>query len=148
MSSEEQPSLFIDQPYLTASGPPASTGSQIVCGDCSGDQARPLVTEQTEDGRCNVCGGRSYVVAEKFGRDVFGHRRIEGLARVEVKVIIQRAMARGLIRETDAGRDYRRFRALLHDRYGVNTTVALNSVQRADLMNELNRIGGWYERGI
>jgi len=38
-------------------------GVQIICGDCSGDDHRPLKTYLGRDGLCGQCGGRSYILA-------------------------------------------------------------------------------------
>lgn len=38
-------------------------GVQIICGDCSGDDDRPLKTYLGRDGLCGQCGGRSYILA-------------------------------------------------------------------------------------
>lgn len=149
----EQPGLFgvdgfIEQPYVATGAPyieggRASTvqgrfGQQIICGDCCGDGAWPVVTEATEDGRCNVCGGRAYVLAEKFGRQVFEYRRIQRMERSELKLIVERAIQKGLIvKLKDDSRDYSRYRAWLRERYGVNTAAALTCDQRMDAMNAL-----------
>jgi hypothetical protein len=38
-------------------------GVQIICGDCSGNDDRPLKTYLGRDGLCGQCGGRSYILA-------------------------------------------------------------------------------------
>jgi Zn finger protein HypA/HybF involved in hydrogenase expression len=38
-------------------------GVQIICGDCSGDEDRPLKTYLSRDGLCGQCGGRSFILA-------------------------------------------------------------------------------------
>lgn len=38
-------------------------GVQIICGDCSGDDDRPLKTYLSRDGLCGQCGGRSFILA-------------------------------------------------------------------------------------
>ena len=38
-------------------------GVQIICGDCSGDEARPVRTCLDIYSRCDQCGGSSYVLA-------------------------------------------------------------------------------------
>lgn len=49
---------------LTESRPTMQTiGVQIICGDCSGDDDRPLKTYLGRDGLCGQCGGRSYILA-------------------------------------------------------------------------------------
>lgn len=147
----EQPGLFVDeyieQPFIEigpsylaggrATAVQGRFGQQIICGDCCGDGAWPVVTEATEDGRCNLCGGRAYVSAEKFGRQVFGYRRIERLERTELKAIVERAIEKRLIVDNGESRDYRRYRAWLKERYGVTTAAALSSDQRIDVMNAL-----------
>ncbi|HKV41779.1 MAG TPA: hypothetical protein VJX67_21425 [Blastocatellia bacterium] len=150
----EQPGLFvdqyIDQPFVNSDVPYAQGGraaavqgpfaQQIICGDCCGDGAWPVVTAATEDGRCNVCGGRAYVSAEKFGRQVFEFHRIERMERTELKVIVEHAIQKGLIRIDGDSRDYSRYRNWLRQRYGVNTVAALSSDQRMDAMNALRVI--------
>lgn len=37
--------------------------TEIVCGDCGGDELLPHRTNLTSDGSCAVCGGRSLVIA-------------------------------------------------------------------------------------
>ena len=41
-------------------------GVQIICGDCSGDQDKPKRTCLDIHGRCDECGGTSYVLASNF----------------------------------------------------------------------------------
>ncbi len=38
-------------------------GIQIICGDCSGDGDIPAKTYMDRVGKCNQCGGTSFVVA-------------------------------------------------------------------------------------
>lgn len=38
-------------------------GVQIICGDCCGNDDRPLKTYLGTDGLCGQCGGRSYILA-------------------------------------------------------------------------------------
>jgi hypothetical protein len=38
-------------------------GIQIICGDCSGDEERPLKTYLNRLGNCAQCGGHSYILA-------------------------------------------------------------------------------------
>lgn len=38
-------------------------GVQIICGDCSGNEDRPVKTYLSRDGLCAQCGGRSYILA-------------------------------------------------------------------------------------
>ena len=39
---------------------------QIVCGDCSGDEARPVKSFLDRQGRCARCGGSSYALASRL----------------------------------------------------------------------------------
>ena len=39
---------------------------QIVCGDCSGDEARPIKSYLDRHGRCAHCGGSSYALASRI----------------------------------------------------------------------------------
>jgi hypothetical protein len=145
LTDDDQPVLpGIDQPFLVETGPPVSTGTQIICGDCSGDLAWPFVTEQTEDGRCNVCGGRSYVLAQRFGAVVF--RRIGLLAQVEIKEIVRAALGCGLIREDPASgqRDMTSYWAWLKTEYGVSTSLELAADQRILAINRLRLMGMEY----
>ena len=53
-----------DSSQLTESRATMQTiGVQIICGDCSGDDDRPLKTYLGRDGLCGQCGGRSYILA-------------------------------------------------------------------------------------
>lgn len=36
---------------------------EIICGNCCGEATLPIRTNITSDGRCAVCGGRSFVPA-------------------------------------------------------------------------------------
>ena len=38
-------------------------GVQIICGDCAGDGETPRKTYLDQSGRCNVCGGQSFLLA-------------------------------------------------------------------------------------
>lgn len=40
---------------------------QIICGDCSGDGLMPLKTFMDQHGRCERCGGASYILASERG---------------------------------------------------------------------------------
>jgi len=40
-------------------------GVQIICGDCSGDDNRPMKTLLGRGGNCAQCGGRSYILASR-----------------------------------------------------------------------------------
>lgn len=59
---------------------PAVTGTEIICGNCSGDGVWPRVTYATEMGTCSECDGSSYVVAELFGMEVFAMAGLGALA--------------------------------------------------------------------
>ncbi len=45
---------------------PVILPTEIICGDCSGDAKLPIRTNITNDCRCAVCGGRSYVLASRL----------------------------------------------------------------------------------
>ena len=38
-------------------------GVQIICGDCSGDEHFPIKTHLDRLGRCDQCGGQSFILA-------------------------------------------------------------------------------------
>ena len=40
-------------------------GVQIICGDCCGDDNRPVKTLLGRGGNCAQCGGRSYILASR-----------------------------------------------------------------------------------
>jgi hypothetical protein len=40
-----------------------TTGIQIICGDCSGEQDLPRKTYLDRSGNCSQCGGHSYILA-------------------------------------------------------------------------------------
>lgn len=40
-----------------------TTGVQIICGDCSGEDDMPIKTYLDRFGNCSHCGGHSYVLA-------------------------------------------------------------------------------------
>jgi hypothetical protein len=46
--------------------PLIKVGVQIICGDCSGDSEKPRRTCLDIFGRCEDCGGRSYVLASNL----------------------------------------------------------------------------------
>src|SRR5712692_2545956 len=53
-----------DSSKLTESRATMQTiGVQIICGDCSGVDDRPLKTYLSRDGLCGQCGGRSFILA-------------------------------------------------------------------------------------
>jgi hypothetical protein len=53
---------------------PTESGAEIICGDCAGDDALPVTTKLTSDGRCADCGGRSIIAAPSFGTANSQHR--------------------------------------------------------------------------
>jgi hypothetical protein len=56
------------------------TNIEIVCGNCAGDGQWPRTTYATKYGTCSECGGRSYVVAETFGMEVFAMAGLGAIA--------------------------------------------------------------------
>ena len=50
-------------------------GVQIICGDCCGDDPRPIKTHLGRTGNCAQCGGRSYMLASR--RAGAGTRNLE-----------------------------------------------------------------------
>ncbi|HVF90136.1 MAG TPA: hypothetical protein VNH22_08705 [Blastocatellia bacterium] len=48
-----------------------TVGVQIICGDCSGDDERPVKTYLDRFGNCGHCGGHSYELAAN--RAVYAH---------------------------------------------------------------------------
>jgi len=42
-------------------------GVQIICGDCSGEGARPIKTYMDLHARCATCGGKSFMLASRRG---------------------------------------------------------------------------------
>lgn len=74
MKSES--SVLIKQPYVTAR---AVTTTMIVCGDCAGGDKLPRKTFLTEDGRCDGCGGHSFVLAVNYQFQIELARRISEL---------------------------------------------------------------------
>lgn len=58
-------------------------GVQIICGDCSGDESRPLKTYLDRHGNCSQCGGHSYILASSralYAQQVMAERRMEAEA--------------------------------------------------------------------
>lgn len=47
-----------------------TVGIQIICGDCSGDDERPVKTYLDRTGNCSHCGGSSYLLASAVGVNV------------------------------------------------------------------------------
>src|SRR5262249_12469622 len=56
-------SCKFDPTLVESSFQVTSVGVQIICGDCSGDEALPKKTFLDLSGRCHQCGGTSYVLA-------------------------------------------------------------------------------------
>lgn len=50
---------------------------EIVCLDCAGMQEPPQRTGMTQEGRCEVCGGRAFLLAST----VFEARRLRALGQ-------------------------------------------------------------------
>lgn len=44
-----------------------TVGIQIICGDCSGYDERPIKTYLDRSGNCSHCGGTSYLLASSVG---------------------------------------------------------------------------------
>ncbi|HJQ70535.1 MAG TPA: hypothetical protein VKA70_16275 [Blastocatellia bacterium] len=58
-------------------------GVQIICGDCSGDESRPLKTYLDRHGNCSQCGGHSYILAASralYAQQIIAERRLESEA--------------------------------------------------------------------
>ena len=58
-------------------------GVQIICGDCSGDESRPLKTYLDRHGNCSQCGGHSYILASSralYAQQIMAERRLESEA--------------------------------------------------------------------
>jgi len=58
-------------------------GVQIICGDCSGDESRPLKTYLDRHGNCSQCGGHSYILAARralYAQQIMAERRMESEA--------------------------------------------------------------------
>jgi hypothetical protein len=45
-------------------------GVQIICGDCSGEDLRPIKTYLDQSGNCARCGGSSYLLAAAVGANI------------------------------------------------------------------------------
>lgn len=62
---------------------PRVTRTEIVCGDCAGDEMLPVRTHVTLNGECDNCGGRSFVLASVLcGRFAF-YRVVTAADRIE-----------------------------------------------------------------
>lgn len=58
-------------------------GVQIICGDCSGEESRPLKTYLDRHGNCSQCGGHSYILASSralYAQQIMAERRLESEA--------------------------------------------------------------------
>lgn len=67
---------------------PRVTHTEIVCGDCCGDDLLPKRTNLTTTGACAVCGGRSFVLASPLAQALAQHllknkTKIEGKEEYE-----------------------------------------------------------------
>ncbi len=62
---------------ISKSSLPRVTQAEIVCGDCGGDAILPIRTHITGDGRCAVCGGRSFVPASTLCEALARHLRLK-----------------------------------------------------------------------
>src|SRR5690242_3514167 len=71
-------------------------GVQIICGDCSGDDAIAHKTYLDYNGNCNVCGGHSYILASHLAMQAYHLRaqRAEQAAAASRRVIPFDAAAR------------------------------------------------------
>src|SRR6185295_640602 len=47
-----------------------TVGVQIICGDCSGFEERPIKTYLDNSGNCSHCGGTSYLLASSVGVNI------------------------------------------------------------------------------
>lgn len=47
-----------------------TVGVQIICGNCSGDEERPVKTYLDRSGNCSHCGGTSYLLASSVGVNI------------------------------------------------------------------------------
>jgi len=45
-------------------------GVQIICGNCSGEDLRPVKTYLDQSGNCAHCGGSSYLLASAVGAHI------------------------------------------------------------------------------
>lgn len=66
------------QPQVVeARTPLVEMGIQIICGDCSGDNAMPVKTYLNRSGSCDRCGGHSYVLASELALQLLYRKSIE-----------------------------------------------------------------------
>jgi hypothetical protein len=47
-----------------------TVGVQIICGNCSGYEERPIKTYLDRSGNCSQCGGTSYLLASSVGVNI------------------------------------------------------------------------------
>ena len=73
--AETRRKVFIDRRDLEVS-PRVVTETAIVCGDCSGDEPLPRKTYLTGDGRCDNCGGDSFLLAALVLRRHLGRQSV------------------------------------------------------------------------
>ena len=52
---------------------PRMTEMKIVCGDCGGDEIKPVETILMSDGFCAGCGGHSFVCAARLSMVLARH---------------------------------------------------------------------------
>ena len=78
--------FFLDK--ISGKSLPRVTHTEIVCGDCGGDELLPKRTNLTTTGACAVCGGRSFVPASPLAQALAQHllkkpTKIEGRQNYE-----------------------------------------------------------------
>jgi hypothetical protein len=57
-----------------------TTGIQIICGDCSGEEDLPKKTYLDSFGNCSQCGGHSYILAANrviYAQQLIAMRRLQ-----------------------------------------------------------------------
>ena len=57
-----------------------TTGIQIICGDCSGEEGLPKKTYLDSFGNCSQCGGHSYILAANrviYAQQLIATRRLQ-----------------------------------------------------------------------
>ena len=73
---------------VSGSSLPRVTPTQIICGDCAGDELLPKRTNLTTTGACAVCGGRSFVTAAPLAAALAQHisnkRKDEDIWKTEI----------------------------------------------------------------
>lgn len=63
---------------------PRATPTEIICGDCSGDELLPIRTKLTTTGACAVCGGHSFVLASTLCEVLAQHLKNKKNQRKEI----------------------------------------------------------------